>query len=123
MGSRYTESNTQKRGRERKVVLEFKKKTRCKNNTQMASSVDHKVLICSTVAKGRAGEHPSNKPRQSQCRINAIKWRGNVTACIRNPKTSDKQVPLDVGVSIIQLDVEFQSFSTTFLHLNQRFKG
>lgn len=123
MGSRYTESNTRKRGRERKVVLEFRKKTRSKNSTQMASSVRHEAFICSTVAKGWAGEHPSNKPRQSQRRINVIKWRGNVTACIRNLKTSDMQVPLDVGVFIIQLDVEFQSLSSTFLHLNQKFKG
>lgn len=123
MDLHYTESNTGKIDRERKVVLEFKKKICSKNNTQMASSVHHQVFICSTVAKGQAGEHPRNKPRQSQCRINAIKWRGNVTACIRNLKTSDTQVLLDVGVFIIQIDVEFQSLSSTLLHLNQRFKG
>lgn len=89
----------------------------------MASSVHHKVFICSIVAKGRAAEHPSNKPRQSQHRINTIKQRGNVTACIRNLKTSDMQVLLDVGVFIIQLDIEYQSLSSTFLHLNQWFKG
>lgn len=89
----------------------------------MASSAHHQVFICSAVAKGWAGQHPSNKPRQSQCRINAIKWRGNVTAHIRNLRTSDTQVPLDVGVFIIQLDVEFQSICSTLLHLNRRFKG
>lgn len=60
----------------------------------MASFAYHKVFICSAVANGWAEERPSNKPRQSRRRISAIKWKGNVTACIRNLKTSDKRVPL-----------------------------
>lgn len=90
----------------------------------MASFAYHKVFICSTVAKGWAEKRPSNKPRQPQRRINAIKWKGNVTACIRNLKTSDKQVALllsefssECGCFIIKLDVEFHSLSSMFLHL------
>lgn len=52
-----TQKVTHEREGERKVVLEYKKKTHSKNNAQMASSVHHKVFICSTVAKGWAGEH------------------------------------------------------------------
>lgn len=108
------------------MLLEFKKKPCSKNNTQMASFAYHKVFICSTVAKGWAEERPSNKPRQPQRKINAIKWKGNVTACIRNLKTSDNQVALlssECGCFIIKLDVEFHSFSSIFLHLSQRLKA
>lgn len=63
-----------KEGR-RKVALEFEinHAEEKKKNTQMADFAYHKVFIYSTVAKIWAEEHPSNKPRQSWSRINAIR--------------------------------------------------